>query len=334
MNHGWPNVGHDALVMAVRTAACDLADALVGAGLRVRAVSCDVRRGLVLPPPPDRRGGVYVGTGGPGHLDPAHNDGGAGSQGIVEDRRRGSRRCSRSSTPSTPQPGRGAHRRLPHLRRDVPLAGRRRCRSCAAPEKGGKSAGIIDNVLTPAAAAHPWFGGLATSHRPDGGRIRILDSRLYDLLPRPRCPPDRHAARLRDARARRPGRRRGDDVGGGARRAPARMPRVFGVNHHPEIVDRARALRSSGRSAARGEVSHEWYRERAEAMTETLRDDAADRGLDADLALHACSARCGITWTRQTARCALGSRRPRAHRAGLATQPAERHGLRCRRVRP
>ena len=29
------------------------------------------------------------------------------------------------------------------------------------PEKGGKSAGIVDSVLTPASAAHPWFGGLA-----------------------------------------------------------------------------------------------------------------------------------------------------------------------------
>src|SRR5687768_11630314 len=46
MNHGWQNIGHDAIVMAVRTAACDLAGGLAAAGLRIRAVSCDVRRGL------------------------------------------------------------------------------------------------------------------------------------------------------------------------------------------------------------------------------------------------------------------------------------------------
>ena len=61
MNHGWPNIGHDAIVMAVRTAACDMADTLVAAGLRVRVVSCDVRRGFVVPPLPDRRGGLYLG---------------------------------------------------------------------------------------------------------------------------------------------------------------------------------------------------------------------------------------------------------------------------------
>ena len=65
-----------------------------------------------------------------------------------------------------------------------------------------------------------------------------------------------------------------------ARDRTGTMPRVFGVNHHPEIVDRARALRILWDKRSRGEVSHDWYRERADAMAETLRDDAADRGLD------------------------------------------------------
>ena len=84
MNHGWPNIGHDAIVMAVRSAACDLAHVLAAAGLRIRVVSSDVRRGFVVPPLPDAKGGLYLGTGGPGHIDPAFNDGGDGSQGIVE----------------------------------------------------------------------------------------------------------------------------------------------------------------------------------------------------------------------------------------------------------
>jgi hypothetical protein len=85
MNHGWPNVGHDAIVMAIRTVVCDLAGALREAGLRVRAVSWDVRGGLALPAEPGPFGGVFVGTGGPGHIDPAANDGlTEGTQGIVD----------------------------------------------------------------------------------------------------------------------------------------------------------------------------------------------------------------------------------------------------------
>src|SRR5262245_66005269 len=49
--------------------------------------------------------------------------------------------------------------------------------------KGGKSAGIVGSVLTPASAAHPWFGGLARA-AGDGGRVRGRDSRRYALLPR------------------------------------------------------------------------------------------------------------------------------------------------------
>jgi hypothetical protein len=65
-----------------------------------------------------------------------------------------------------------------------------------------------------------------------------------------------------------------------ARDVTGRMPRVFGVNHHPEIVDRARVLMVLWQKRARGEVSHEWYVERAQAMTVTLRDEDADRRLD------------------------------------------------------
>ncbi len=50
------------------------------------------------------------------------------------------------------------------------------------PEKGGKSAGILENMLTPAAAEHPWFGRFARE-LPDRRRLRILENRLYDLIP-------------------------------------------------------------------------------------------------------------------------------------------------------
>jgi hypothetical protein len=277
MNHGWPNVGHDALVMAVRTVTCDLADSLVSTGLRIRAVSCDVRRGGVLPPPPDAHGGIYVGTGGPGHLDPAHNDGVSfGSQGIAED-------------PAWEAP---LFRLFDAIRAAPEAALIGVCHTFGVmsrwldvaepvlrgPEKGGKSAGITENLLTDQAVSHPWFGSLV-DESPARERIRILDSRLYDLVPR---------SSLADVvtplgfETIGPGGPAGDAVTmwEAARDVTGRMPRVFGVNHHPEIVDRTRVLMLLWQKRARGEVTHDWYAERAQAMTVTLRDEDADRRLD------------------------------------------------------
>ncbi len=280
MNHGWPNIGHDAIVMAVRTAACDLAGTLGAAGLRVRVVSCDVRRGLVIPRLPDGRGGLYLGTGGPGHINPALNDGGDGTQGIVE-------------SPAWESPLFALFDAV-HAHPDAALIGI--CHTFGVmsrwlgvadpvlrgPEKGGKSAGIVDSVLTPASATHPWFGALAQRAADEpghGGRIRVLDSRLYDLLPRASMAATVTPLSFETA----------PDGGAGeavtmweaARDRTGTMPRVFGVNHHPEIVNRGRALRILWEKRSRGEVSHDWYRERAKAMAETLIDGAADRGLDA-----------------------------------------------------
>jgi hypothetical protein len=275
MNHGWPNIGHDAIVMAVRTAACSLAATILAAGLRVRVVSCDVRRRLVIPRLPDARGGLYVGTGGPGHVDPAQNHGGEGTQGIVE-------------SAAWESPIFTLFDAI-HVHPDAALIGV--CHTFGVmsrwlgvadpvlrgPEKGGKSAGIVDSLLTPASTTHPWFSGLARASAA-GTRIRVLDSRLYDLLPRSSLRASVAPLAFEAA----------DDGGPGeaitmweaARDRTGGMPRVFGVNHHPEIVDRARALRILWQKRSRGEVSHDWYRERADAMAETLRDGAADRGLD------------------------------------------------------
>jgi hypothetical protein len=277
MNHGWPNVGHDALVMAIRTVACDLADALVATGLRLRAVSCDVRRGHVLPPPPGPSGGVYVGTGGPGHLDPWQNDGLApGSQGIAED-------------PAWEAPLFALFDAI-QAAPEAALIGvchtfgvMSRWLGVAAPvlrgaDKGGKSAGITENLLTAQASAHPWFHSLV-DESPNGSRIRILDSRLYDLVPTPTLESTVTPLGFETLG---PGGPAGDAVTmwEAARDVTGRMPRVFGVNHHPEIVDRARVLMLLWQKRARGEVSHDWYTERAQAMTVTLRDEDADRRLD------------------------------------------------------
>jgi len=57
------------------------------------------------------------------------------------------------------------------------------------------------------------------------------------------------------------------------------MPRVFGVNHHPEIVNRPRQLTILKKRLERGSVNREWYAERAKAMTEIIGDERGDQWL-------------------------------------------------------
>jgi len=272
MNHGWPNVGHDAIVMGVQTIACDIREALLASNLRVRAISYDVRRGLVIPPKPGTgslSGGIYVGTGGPGHLDPRQNDGlRDGSQGIQEN-------------PAWESPLFGLFDAI-HDDRQAALLGVCHtfgvmCRWLGVarpvlrgPDKGGKSAGILDNVLTTTAGVHAWFKHLVDEAH--GPHISILDNRLYDLIP---------TGDWRDVQA------LSYEASGESltmmevdREADTVMPRILAVNHHPEVVNRARVLTLLWQKRARGEVSHAWYEERAAAMTQTLRDESSDRGLD------------------------------------------------------
>jgi hypothetical protein len=54
------------------------------------------------------------------------------------------------------------------------------------------------------------------------------------------------------------------------------MPRIFAVNHHPEIVDRSRQMLVLQQKLDRGEVTREWFEDRARVLTETYPDDAAD----------------------------------------------------------
>jgi hypothetical protein len=61
------------------------------------------------------------------------------------------------------------------------------------------------------------------------------------------------------------------------------MPRVFAVNHHPEIVDRFRQVMILNQKRDRGEVTNEWYQERLEILTRTYPDE------NSDLRLHTTS---------------------------------------------
>ncbi len=277
MNHGWPNLGHDSIVHAVQDAACDLAPVLESAGLRVRAVSFEVRRRHLIPEPPGGRFAVYVGTGGPGHIDPHCNDGTAeGSQGIREN-------------PAWEGPLFGLFDRIRDAEDTALLAV---CHSfgvmcrwsgTARPvlrpaEKGGKSAGVLENVLTDAALRHPWFGQLA-EELPDHRRLRIIDHRLYDLIAPPG--PLGGGATAIGYETRGVGGPAGEAVTmvEWARDGVGVMPRIFAVNHHPEIVDRSRQMLILQEKLDRGEVTREWFDDRARVLTETYPDDSGDRRL-------------------------------------------------------
>ncbi len=266
MNHGWPNLGHDSLVKAIRGTACNLREQLLRHGLAIRVISFDVRAGLRVPDADALdRFAVLVGTGGPGHLDPRRNDGICPeSQGLRED-------------PSWE----------PALFRlfDAVLADERRallgvchtfgllCRwsGAAAPvvrcaEKGGKSSGVLENELSEEALSHPWFARFSRS-LGGGRRLRILDSRLLDLVRMPGAsgPPvaelghevDAHTGLRTDAVT----------MIEFARDRAGLLPRVFGVNHHPEILHRASLMALLNEKLERSEVSRDWYDERVRLMT-------------------------------------------------------------------
>jgi hypothetical protein len=283
MNHGWPNLGHDSLVHSLLEGDPRRLAEERRSGLRVRVLSYDVRRGGVVPEPPTAgRFAIYVGTGGPGHIDPRCNDGvDPGSQGVRED-------------PRWEAP---LFRLYQAVRADPGAALLAVCHSFGVicrwtgiarprlrgPEKGGKSSGALENVLTAEAAAHPWFGRFAGDGHGNGGgygRLRILDNRLYDLIEEPRPlpagalrigyetlgvggPPGEALTMLELARDR-----------GGV------MPRFFGVNHHPEVVDRGRQLQLLDRQLASGTVSAQWVAERREILTRSYPDEDSDRCLN------------------------------------------------------
>ncbi len=265
MNHGWQNAGHDSIVALVRRLAGDFAPALEAAGARVRLISYDVRKAQVLPRLP---GGptLFVGTGGPGHLDPRLNAADDLEAGLI---------CESADWEEPlfalfDAIDADAEAMLYAVCHSYGLL----CRwsGVAAPvartaAKGGPSIGIVDNVLTDDALAHPWFARLA-AHLPDGRHFPVADSRHYDLIPqrkklrrgttaiafetvRPGGPPGTAMTMCEFARKR-------DGV-----------PRILGVNHHPEIPDAAALGLLLEAKVRSGEVTQDWYESRA-ALLATL----------------------------------------------------------------
>jgi len=249
MNHSWPNVGHDSLVHAVLEAAEQSRDRLVAKGMKVRALSYDVRRRFMLPDAPNGRFGLYVGTGGPGHLDPRRNDGVSEfSQGIYED--------DDWEAPLFDL----FDRILAHP--TAALIGVCHsfgllCRWSGAAHaelREEKSSGIQVNVLSPTAYDHPWFAKFA-NQLADRKHFRVVDNRLFDLVLdsgsiTPIAFEDEDGGTITMAEFARSG----------------EMPRVFGVNHHPEIIDREHLLNVLEEKRAHGDVSDEWFRERTHTL--------------------------------------------------------------------
>jgi hypothetical protein len=262
MNHGFPNLGHDSLVLSVAAVADSLAPALAAAGVAVRVVSYEVRQSGLLPEAPGGRFRIYLGTGGPGHIDPRSNDGVAPfAQGVREDPtwELGARALFAAILAEPSAVLLGVCHTFGLL-----------CRWSAAatpalrgPEKGGKSRGVKQIELSASGLAHPWLGRFV-GHLEGGSRLRVTDSRLFDLIPNQAMPTGVHAL-AREVGAR-------GEVGDAltmaewARDPAGVMPRVFAVNHHPEIHDLAVQRRLIAERIETGATTPEWREERREVL--------------------------------------------------------------------
>ncbi|MBI4468825.1 MAG: hypothetical protein HY650_05815 [Acidobacteria bacterium] len=265
MNHGWPNLGHDSIVRAIRDTACDVQPWLERSGLNLRAISYDVRRKLMIPEPPNGRFSIYLGTGGPGHIDPGRNDGVShASQGVREDPSWVSPLFALfDSVRSNPEAVLLAVCHTFGVVCNWSGAGREALRG---DEKGGKSSGVMENILTRQALDHPWFERFSRE-LPDGRRHRVVDNRLFDLLAGPDGLPDWIVPIAYETIG----------IGGptgnaltmleAARDRKGVMPRILASNHHPEIADRELLMALLKEKLESGEVSRDWYEERARVLT-------------------------------------------------------------------
>lgn len=268
MNHGYPNVGHDAIVALLRDFADEFDSDLRQSGRRLRVLSFPVRDKLAVPDHRRAPLGLYVGTGGPGHLDPRRNAREYGTQEILEDPSWEPRLWKFFDAVEADENAAlfGVCHTFGLLCRwrDVAKPVLR------GPEKGGAMRGVGTNVLTPEALAHPWFRQLAQS-TPGNPLVPVLDSRYYDLIPNGKGVPSGVVPIAYEWAGR--DEERGDALTmiEFARRADG-TPRFFAVNSHPEIGSPERVAALLERMLRAGTITAEIYRERAELLP-VLRDN-------------------------------------------------------------
>ncbi len=268
MNAGFANVGHDAILGTVREAAAGLAAELAASGRRIRVLSYAVRDGLAVPEHRDGRHALYLGTGGPGHLDPRRNVASVGAAEIVED-------------PAWEAP---LFRLFEAVAGDPDAALYGVCHTFGlicrwsgaadavlrGPEKGGPCSGVGSNILTPAAHRHPYFSRRFALGPDAPGVVPVLDSRYYDLIPRTPFPPGLVPIAFEAAPA-------GDGPGEALTmleiaRFPGGVPRFFAVNSHPEIGAPEEVAAILQRLLEAGAMTREVYVQRVRVLP-LLRDD-------------------------------------------------------------
>jgi hypothetical protein len=280
MNCGYANVGHDAIVGIVGDSAAALASDLERSGRRVRVLSYAVRDKHMVPAHAAARHALYLGTGGPGHLDPRRNERIRGTEEIWED-------------PAWEEPLWSLFDAI-EADQDAALYGVCHtfgllCRWSGAahpalrgPEKGGPMSGVGTNVLTPEALAHPWFARLGAV-APEGA-VPVLDSRHYDLVPNGSMPEGATAIAFESAAR--------NGAAGEAltmleiARDPGGVPRIFAVNSHPEIGAAERVEELLARLLARGAIDREVFEQRS-AMLPMLREERREARLEVSRAVFA-----------------------------------------------
>lgn len=275
MNFGMPNLGHDSLLNVVRAAVCDFADELRNANMSVRVLSYDLRRSVIVPEQPGPRFLLYLGTGGPGHLDPRRNTG-------DDEYCQGVRESVAWEAPLFELFESILHNKNAAMLGICHTFGLM-CRWSGAAhpvlrgaEKGGKSAGVLENLLTNEALEHPWFSQFS-SRLANGRRLRILDSRFFDLIPDEGPLPRGFVAIGHETRGVHGP--RGDSITMiEFRRNPGEViPGMFAVNHHPEIMDRSRQLSLLHQKRSNNHVTEEWFAERLKVLTTQYSGEDSDR---------------------------------------------------------
>lgn len=258
MHHRYANLGHSSIVETLLGFGHTERKALGAAAPEVRVISYDLRGSGAVPRSPASRFPIVIGTGGPGALDPRLNDGiSEWSQGVLEDPAWEARlfRFFDDVLATEGSAFMGVCHSFGLLCRWSGVAEA----VLRTPEKG-KSAGVVRNLLSEQALSHPWFSGY---HVANSGRaIEVLDSRLFDLIP---------TGFRTDAFL-------ANEVNGNGLPGPAVtmlelardregvLPRIWGVNHHPEIGDRGLQRKRLQRLSERGEVTPEWVTERTRAL--------------------------------------------------------------------